>query len=138
MPRLSTRLALTSLTACAAAAIGAGYAVNYAQSRHDLQNRASTITGGGDAQRGEALVSAYGCGGCHSINGVPQASGKVGPPLTGIGSRVYLAGRLENRPENLIRWILDPRAIDPGTAMPPLGLSPRDARDVAAFLYTLS
>lgn len=137
MRRLSTRHALIGLAGLLAVAIPAGYAINYAQARHDLQQKAAALTGG-DPVRGKALVSRYGCGGCHSIRGVPQAAGKVGPPLSGIGSRAYLAGRLENRPENMARWIIDPRAIDAQTVMPAVGVTPRDARDIAAFLYTLS
>ena len=137
MRRLSTRHALIGLAGLLAVAIPAGYAINYAQARHDLQQKAAALTGGNPI-RGKALISRYGCGGCHSISGVPQAAGTVGPPLSGIGSRTYLAGRLENRPENMIRWIVDPRAIDAQTVMPAVGVTPRDGRDIAAFLYTLS
>ena len=137
MGRLSTRLSLTGFAGLLVIAIPAGYAINYAQARHDLQQKAAALTGG-DPIRGKALVSRYGCGGCHSISGVPQAAGKVGPPLSGIGTRTYLAGRLENRPENMARWIIDPRGIDPETVMPAVGVTARDGRDIAAFLYTLS
>jgi cytochrome c len=136
MPRLATNAALSIAAALLIVGAGAGYALNYLQAKHDLRARAAAITGG-NPQRGERLVMRYGCGGCHTIAGVPQAAGKVGPVLSGIASRVYLAGRLENRPGNLQRWIADPRSIDPQTAMPPLGVTPRDARDIAAFLYTL-
>jgi cytochrome c2 len=102
--------------------------------QQDLRMRAEAITGG-NVERGEALFSAYGCGGCHSLGRVPQARGLVGPTLDGIGSRAVLAGRLENRPENLMRWIGDPQSIAPGTAMPRLGVGERDQRDIAAFLY---
>lgn len=61
----------------------------------------------------------------------------VGPPLTGVGERVYLAGRLENNPSNLMRWIQSPKSVDPQTAMPDLGLSTGEARDVAAYIYTM-
>jgi cytochrome c1 len=40
-------------------------------------------------------------------------------------------------PDRLVPWILDPRALDPDTAMPGLGLTEREARDAAAYLYTL-
>lgn len=137
MRRLSTRLSLIGLAGLLVIAIPAGYVINYAQARHDLQQKAAALTGG-DPIRGKALVSRYGCGGCHGISGVPQAAGKVGPPLSGIGTRTYLAGRLENRPENMVRWIIDPRGIDPETVMPAIGVTARDGRDIAAFLYTLS
>jgi len=41
------------------------------------------------------------------------------------------------RPPNLIRWIQDPPGVDPLTAMPKLGVSEADARDIASILYTL-
>ena len=34
-------------------------------------------------------------------------------------------------------WLLDPGAISPGSAMPALGLSEAEARDAAAYLFTL-
>lgn len=37
----------------------------------------------------------------------------------------------------MIRWIENPSAIDPKTAMPNMGVTVRDARDIAAYLYTL-
>jgi cytochrome c len=37
----------------------------------------------------------------------------------------------------MIRWIRDPRAVDSLTAMPNTGVTPADARDIAAYLYTL-
>ena len=51
--------------------------------------------------------------------------------------RAYIAGQLPNQPENLIRWLVDPQAIEPGTAMPDLDVTPELARDIAAYLYTL-
>jgi cytochrome c1 len=45
---------------------------------------------------------------------------------------------LPNSADNLVRWIQHPRTIEPKTAMPDLGVSNQDARDIAAYLYTLS
>jgi cytochrome c1 len=61
----------------------------------------------------------------------------VGPPLTSWSRRTFIAGEVPNTPDNLVRWLRNPRAIEPGTAMPALGLDDRQARDVAAYLYTL-
>jgi len=91
----------------------------------------------GDADRGKRLIGAYGCGACHVVPGVAGARGTVGPPLTDFGLRAYIAGAVANEPENLIRWIRDPRVIEPGTVMPPVGATAADARDIAAYLYTL-
>lgn len=92
---------------------------------------------GGDPERGKGTIKKYGCHACHSIPGVPGADAQVGPPLDRIASRVYLAGRIENTPENLMKWIRTPQDVQPGTAMPNMGVSENDARDIAAFLYTL-
>ena len=61
----------------------------------------------------------------------------MGPPLAGIGSRVYIAGVMSNTPTNLVRWIENPPGVDSLTAMPNLGVTERDARDIAAYLATL-
>jgi cytochrome c1 len=91
----------------------------------------------GYPERGARLIQQYGCGGCHTVPGVPRAEGLVGPPLTRFGARSYIAGELPNNPENLRRWIQDPQAVEPGTAMPDLGVSETDAQDIAAYLFTL-
>lgn len=101
------------------------------------KNEARQLTDGGNADRGEALIRRYGCGTCHEIPGVPGAQGAAGPPLSKMRNRTYLAGRLTNNPRNLMRWITDPRAVDPRTAMPDMNVSQTDARDIAAYLYTL-
>jgi putative membrane protein len=92
---------------------------------------------GGEPARGRDAIQHYGCGSCHDIPGVPGAAGRVGPPLGGVASRLYLAGRLPNTPENLIRWITHPQAIEPGNVMPEMGVTDQDARDIAAHLLTL-
>lgn len=91
----------------------------------------------GDIRRGEATIRAYGCGACHVIPGVAGAHSYVGPPLNEWAERHYIAGNLMNTPENLIAWLRDPAAIEPGTAMPNVGLSDQEARDISAYLYSL-
>jgi cytochrome c len=95
------------------------------------------MTGGGEPRRGRAALRKYGCSSCHTIPGVRGAYGLVGPPLTSMGARTYLAGALPNTPENLIRWIRHPQDIRPPNAMPDLGVTEQDGRDIAAYLYTL-
>jgi cytochrome c len=91
----------------------------------------------GDPKRGQEALAGFGCGACHQIPGIRGARGSVGPPLTAFANRSYIAGQLVNSPDNLIRWIVDPQAVEPGTAMPNLGVIPAVARDMAAYLYTL-
>ena len=97
---------------------------------------ASVITGG-DPRKGAAAIYRYGCGSCHTISRIENARGLVGPPLDGIRNRYYVAGMLNNNPDNLMSWIRNPKAVNPKTAMPALGLSAQDATDIAAFLYSL-
>jgi cytochrome c1 len=92
---------------------------------------------GGDPDRGLAAIGRTQCGACHVIPGVPDAHGLVGPPLSGFGQRTMIAGLLPNTPDNLVRWIRDPQSVAPGNAMPSSGLTDGEARDVAAYLYTL-
>lgn len=94
------------------------------------------VLAGGDPRQGAAAISRYGCGSCHTVAGINSAHGLVGPPLTGIRDRMYIAGMLPNVPPNLIHWIRDPKSVNPKTAMPSLGLSERDATDIAAYLYS--
>jgi cytochrome c len=89
----------------------------------------------GDAERGRKAIERYGCGSCHAIPGIRGARGSVGPSLTGLSRRPYLAGSFVNEPANLISWVREPRRLDPTTIMPNLGVSDADARDIAAFLY---
>jgi cytochrome c2 len=91
----------------------------------------------GDAGRGARLIAQYGCGGCHIVPGISGADGLVGPPLNKMARRVYIAGLLRNSPDNLAAWIENPQAIVPGNAMPAMGISNDQARDIVAYLYTL-
>ena len=91
----------------------------------------------GNAERGRATLAVYGCGSCHEIPGVDAARGMVGPPLTHWSERRYIAGEVPNDPERLITWLTVPQSIEPGTAMPNMGVTDGDARDMAAYLYTL-
>jgi cytochrome c len=104
--------------------------------RRDRAESAAMLTGG-DPRRGAALIDAYGCDACHTIPGIRGANAQVGPALGGLVERVYIAGVLRNTPENLVRWIRDPQAVDERTAMPTLGVSESDARHIAAYLYSL-
>jgi len=90
----------------------------------------------GDPVRGGRLVAQYGCPSCHS--GIRDApAGEVGPPLELIGRRAYIAGQFPNTRIRMVEWLQHPQALKPGTAMPDLGVTERDARDIATYLATL-
>lgn len=116
------------LLATALAACGPGEAKRFAG--------AAALTGG-DPRAGREKARDAGCGSCHTIPGVPGARALVGPPLAGIAERMYIAGVLTNTPDHMVRWIQDPPAVDSATAMPSLGLTEADARDIAAYLYAM-
>jgi cytochrome c len=114
-----------------------GYVGNKLEARQRLQSRVMALTGG-DPSQGKAAIQRRPCGSCHVIPGVTGAKGTVGPPLTGFAGRGYIAGREANAPETLVKWLMNPHAIDPESAMPPMGIGDAEARDIAAYLYTLS
>jgi cytochrome c oxidase assembly factor CtaG/cytochrome c2 len=116
---------LTIISAVAAAGCGAAATAD-----------AEAVTGG-RVKQGAVAIGKYGCGACHTIPRMPGANATVGPPLDRLALRTYLAGHLINTPANLIQWIQHPQAIDPHNAMPDLGVTDQEARDIAAFLYTL-
>lgn len=91
----------------------------------------------GDPRRGEEALFHYACRSCHVIPGATGAEVHVGPSLAAMGRRTSIAGVLPNTPANMERWLREPQRVKPFTAMPELGLSAQDARDIAAFLATL-
>jgi cytochrome c553 len=93
----------------------------------------------GDPARGRAIVASgtYGCAACHAIPGIPGTKGVAGPPLTGLAGRSLLAGQLPNNADVLVAFLQNPPSLVPRTGMPNVGLDAGQARDIAAFLYTL-
>lgn len=127
------------MTATCAAVAAAGFAVCFTLTActRVQSGPAYSIATGGNAQHGRQLAADYGCGACHTIPGIRTANGLVGPPLYNWGDRTIIAGELPNTPDNLVRWLQNPKAIEPKNAMPDVGLSKQQATDIAAYLYTL-
>lgn len=99
--------------------------------------RPYTVTAGGSPERGKAVIVHYECGKCHTIPGIHNAHGVFGPPLNEVGLRTIIGGNFANTPENLVHWVQSPKSMKPKTAMPDLGLTDQQARDVAAYLENL-
>jgi cytochrome c oxidase subunit 2 len=105
------------------------------------QEEAAAATG--DAADGAELFVAKGCSGCHTINGLEGANGKVGPNLTHLSSRGHFAGAIfELNEKNLTRWLRDPPKMKPmapanGQGMPNLGLTDEEITKLIAYLETL-
>lgn len=92
---------------------------------------------GADAARGREALERFDCHVCHVIPGVTGTPGQVGPSLAHYARRTYLAGKFPGDPALLARWIMDPPALAPRTAMPATGVSEAEARDMAAYLLAL-
>lgn len=110
------------------------FVVTGCKAQHDANEKLLTSA---DRDHGKALIRKYGCQACHAIPGVRGGNALVGPPLGGIASRVYIGGVIANSPDAMVVWLQHPQLIDPLTAMPDLGVTPSDAQDIAAYLYTL-
>lgn len=97
----------------------------------------SAALAGADAERGQHLVAQYQCGRCHTVPGVPGAGGRVAVTLDGFGARSYIAGSVPNDDVRLERFLVAPDSVARGTTMPAQGVTPEDARDIAAYLRSL-
>jgi len=83
------------------------------------------------------LLRQYACVACHRIPGVTGSDTLVGPPLDGIARRRLIAGRLPNTPQTMARWLREPQAVKPGSAMPDLGVTEAHAQLLADYLARL-
>lgn len=108
-----------------------------ASADHDASATAMPVRAPADPDRGRLALQSYACTACHRVPGVIGTAVDVGPPLAGMAERRYIAGVLPNTFDNMVRWIRDPVAVDPLTAMPNLDVDRQDAADIAAYLYTL-
>jgi len=101
--------------------------------------QATAVASGGQVEAGappgNALFMQKGCIACHTIEGV--SSGTVGPNLTHQASNPQVAGVLPNGKDNVVKWILNPPGVKPGTAMPNLGLTQDEASQIADYLQSL-
>ncbi|HXH08212.1 MAG TPA: c-type cytochrome [Alphaproteobacteria bacterium] len=93
----------------------------------------------GDPAHGRALIASgvHGCTTCHAVPGIRGVQGGVGLPLDGLARRGFIAGQLPNVPGALVAFLKDPPALVPSTGMPNVGLTPEEARHIAAYLHTL-
>src|ERR1700761_1999665 len=115
------------------------------QAQINVEDRAVAVSGGqdgsssgvGDPQRGKLALQQYACAACHIIPGVVAPAGRIGPSLAGMNERSIVAGLKANTSDNMIEWIRHPERVSPWTAMPDMGVTEQDARDMAAYLGTL-
>ncbi len=84
-------------------------------------------------KQGEQLVTGGACVSCHYIEGT-AAQGRIGPNLTGYGSRQTMAaGWVENNEENIKKWVHNPADIKPGAVQSPINSDYVNAMRMPAF-----
>jgi len=99
---------------------------------------AATPARGSAAEQGQQAFARGACIACHTIAGLPQARGTVGPNLTHVGSRTTLAGAmLPNTEEWLRRWIANAPSLKPGSLMPAMPLPEDQMAALVAYLQSL-
>lgn len=130
----SLRLLIVLIVVSVAAAV-ASIVTQKWESRDEGRMVAEQITGGSVAA-GKAAYRRYGCGGCHALNSITGVNGEVGPSLAKIATRSEIASHFANTPQNMVQWLQHPQQMLPGNGMPDMGVTDRDARDIAAYLYT--
>lgn len=84
---------------------------------------------------GRDLFTSKTCNNCHTVAGLSNST--VGPELTRVGSHTQIAGTVPMTKGNLVKWVLNPPGVKPGTTMPNLGLSEADASALADWLLQL-
>jgi cytochrome c1 len=96
-----------------------------------------------DPARGRGLMEAKGCPSCHVFTGVPPLAGAapVKADDTKISAGLALApdlrfARERLKPEAVIAWVTNPKAVKKDTEMPEFNLAPDEARDIAAYILT--
>lgn len=132
MTPMPSRRAIAMLALAAVTAAGAG-----AEEKLQIGNHAKARHGEDQHSVGRRLLAQYQCASCHRIPGVEGAQRPSGPALDTIGKASYIAGHLPNTPDMLARFVQNPPLLKPGTLMPLLGVTPADARAMAAYLHRL-
>jgi cytochrome c len=131
------RVLIAPLPGVAAVLLAAAVGLAACAGSSDTGESGSRVVRGASPEAGIQQIVRYGCGACHSIPGIKQANGLVGPPLTQFGKRGTIAGHFANTPDNLTNWVADPQGMLPGNDMPNLGVTRAEARNIAAYLESL-
>jgi cytochrome c oxidase subunit 2 len=88
-------------------------------------------------QEGQQLLLGSSCVYCHRIAGT-NATGRVGPDLTHVASRLSLAaGTIPNGKGYLAGWILDPQHVKPGNKMPGTDFTGAELQVLLDYLESL-
>ncbi len=98
----------------------------------------------GDPETGRQLFVSAGCIACHTVSGIPEATGVVGPSQDGLATRAATTVEGLSAEEYIRQSILDPNAFVvegfPASVMPQTYntlFSEEELNDLVAFLLTL-
>jgi cytochrome c oxidase subunit II len=101
------------------------------------QLTASVPPRGRQQQTGKQLFESKACAACHTIQG-SLASGSIGPDLTHLASRHYIAaGLLPTNRGTIAAWVADPQTLKPGSNMPQVPLTADELNALSAYLADL-
>jgi cytochrome c oxidase subunit 2 len=90
-----------------------------------------------EQETGKSLFENKACASCHNIQG-STASGTIGPDLTHLASRRYIAaGLLPNSQGSIAAWLADPQTVKPGSNMPRVTLDADELNALSAYLASL-
>ncbi|HEY4959458.1 MAG TPA: c-type cytochrome [Terriglobales bacterium] len=93
---------------------------------------------GGDPEAGKQAIVLHDCHSCHVIPGIEGEQHVQGPALDHWASRKSIAKQWPNTPADLENWIRHSEQLLPGTTMKMMSVNEKDARDIAAYLYSLN
>jgi mono/diheme cytochrome c family protein len=128
---LASRLVVILVLLCAFVIVAAGGGTYWLYSKAQARQKAAAELTGGNPKLAPEILRRYGCVACHNVRGVPAAGGLLGPDLSNPEKL------LTRKPQDLIDWIVDPKAANPKSVMPMTGISQSEARDVVAYLLSL-
>lgn len=91
---------------------------------------------------GRTLVIEFGCGSCHTINGIKKPE-NFAPELSRIGSKPFAQLAFpkdvkHSLPDYITAKIMNPRAFGPALKMPKFALSPKEIDSVTTALLSLT
>ncbi len=122
------RLICLTIVLCSIAILGCSSGFDYSYGRK--------ITGG-DPIAGKQAIFKHDCTSCHAIPGFESNAGLAGPPLDHWSRQRMIEDSWHNTPDNLQRWIRSSESMNPNTVMKLLSINEKDARDIAAYLFSL-
>ncbi len=103
------------------------------------QLKDASLPAGSAAQQGEQVFMRAACPLCHTVRGLGDVNGTVGPDLTHLASRQYIgANSFPNDKADLESWVSQAQTLKPGCEMPDLNaFSGSELRDLTTFLREL-